>query len=50
MGLDQLINISYYGPKIINTSGYMPFSDSDSFNETIISDYGVQVPSYVPSM
>jgi len=50
MGLDQLISISYYGRKVTFCSGSMSFSGSDSFDATIVSDYGVQVPSYVPSM
>ena len=50
MGLDQLISISYYGRKVTFCSGSMSFSGSDSFDATIVSDYGVQVPSYVPSI
>ena len=44
MELDQLIGISS------NVFRYFAYSNSHRLNSNIISDYGLQVPSYVPSM
>jgi len=46
---DQLISISLYGLKMVPCSA-MSFDNSGGFNANVISDYGVQVPSYIPGI
>ena len=51
MGIDQLMGISSEASKSGEgpTGGY--FSHNvNSFNTTIINNYGIRVPKYVPSM